>query len=95
MAAAAAVTVAANSKSAEAAVRATDIFVAPVEAIHAKIKDAHAKIIHATLESSMQPTSEKVAAALEQLLPHEIVELVWDGGGGRDQGAPGGGVVCG
>ncbi|KAE8804334.1 DNA-directed RNA polymerase II subunit RPB1 [Hordeum vulgare] len=36
--------------------------------------DAHAKILQATLESSMQPTYEKEAEAMDDLLPHEIVE---------------------
>ena len=46
-----------------------------VEAIHAKIEDAHAKILQATLDSSMQPaTSEKAAVAMEHLLPHEVAE---------------------
>ena len=66
-AAAVAATVAANAKSARAAVRAADVALALVEAIHAKI-------FQATLESSMQPTSKKVAASMEHLLPHEVVE---------------------
>ena len=47
---------------------------ARVEAIHAKIEDAHAKIFQATMESSKQPTYEKATVAMEQLLPHEIAE---------------------
>ena len=43
-------------------------------AIHAKIEDAHAKIFQATSDSSMQPTSEKAAVAMEHLLPHEFAE---------------------
>ena len=42
--------------------------------IHAKIEDAHAKIFQATSDSSMQPTSEKAAVAMEHLLPHEVAE---------------------
>ena len=67
-------TAAANTESARAAVRAADIALALVEAIHAKIEDAHAKIFQATSDSSMQPTSEKAAVAMEHLLPHEVAE---------------------
>ena len=56
---------AANAKSARVAVRAADVALARVEAIHAKIEDAHAKIFQATSDSSMQPTSEKAAVAME------------------------------
>ena len=73
-AAAAAVTAAANAESTRAVVRAADVALARVEAIHAKIEDAHAKIFQATLDSSMQPTSEKVAVVMEHLLPHEAAE---------------------
>ena len=73
-AAAAAATAAANAESARAAVRAADVALARVEAIHAKIEDAHAKIFQATSDSSMQPTSEKAAVAMEHLLPHEVAE---------------------
>ena len=52
-----------------AAVHAVDVVLAWVEAIHAKIEDAHAKIFQATLDSSMQPTSEKAAVAMGHLLP--------------------------
>ena len=72
----AAATVAANAESARAAVRAADVALARVEAIHAKIEDAHAKIFQATSDSSMQPTSEKAAVAMEHLLPHEVAERV-------------------
>ena len=43
-------------------------------AIHAKIEDARANIFQATLESSMQSTSEKATVAMEHLLPHEVTE---------------------
>ena len=72
--AAAAATAAANAESARDAVHATDVALARVEAIHAKIEDAHAKIFQATSDSSMQPTSEKAAVAMEHLLPHEVAE---------------------
>ena len=66
-AAAAAMTAAANTESARAVVRAADVALARVEAIHAKI-------FQATSDSSMQPMSEKAAVAMEHLLPHEISE---------------------
>ena len=74
MAAAAAAMATANAESARAAVRATDVAMARVEAIRAKIKDAHAKIFQATSDSSMQPSSEKAAVAMEHLLHHEVAE---------------------
>ena len=58
---------AANAESARAAVRAAGVALARVEAIHAKI-------FQATSESSMQPTFEKAAVAMEHLLPHEVIE---------------------
>ena len=64
---AAAATAAANAESARATVRATDVALARVEAIHAKI-------LQATSESGMQPMSEKAAVAMEHLLPHEVAE---------------------
>ncbi|KAE8801722.1 DNA-directed RNA polymerase II subunit RPB1 [Hordeum vulgare] len=42
--------------------------------MHAKIKDARAKIFQATSKSRMQPTSKKAAEAMEHLLPHEVAE---------------------
>ena len=63
-----------NAESARAAVRAADVALARVEAIHDKIEDAHAKIFQATSDFSMQPTCEKVAVAMEHLLPHEVGE---------------------
>ncbi|KAI5012408.1 hypothetical protein ZWY2020_024542 [Hordeum vulgare] len=67
-------TMSANTKSARAAIRAADFALALIEAIHAKIEDTDTKIFQATLESSMQPTSEKVAQSMEHLLSHEFVE---------------------
>ena len=72
--AAAAAMVAANAESTRAVVRVADVALARVEAIHAKIEDAHAKIFQATSDSSMQPTSEKAAVAMEHLLRHEVTE---------------------
>jgi hypothetical protein len=75
--------VAANTESTRAAVRAAEVALARVEAIHAQVEDAHAKIFQASSESSMHPTSEKAAdmlvdnaaaEAMEPLLPHEIAE---------------------
>ena len=65
---------AANAESARASVCAADNALARVEAIHAKIEDAHAKIFQATLDSSTQPTFEKATVAMEHLLPHEVAE---------------------
>ena len=73
-AAAAAAMAAANAESARAVIHVTDVALARVEAIHAKIEDAHTKIFQATSDSSMQPTSEKAAVAMEHLLPHEVAE---------------------
>jgi hypothetical protein len=63
---------AANNESTRAAIRATDVALARVEAI--KIKDSRGKIFQASSESIMHPTSKKVAEAMEHLLPHEITE---------------------
>ena len=40
----------------------------------AQVKAIHTKIFQATSDSSMQPTSEKAAVAMEHLLPHEVAE---------------------
>ena len=61
--AAATATAAANTEIARAAVRAPDVALDRVEAIHAKIEDAQTKIFQATSDSSMQPTYEKAAGA--------------------------------
>ncbi|KAI4971799.1 hypothetical protein ZWY2020_002713 [Hordeum vulgare] len=74
MAASAVAMEATNAESARSAVRATDVALSRIEAIHAKIKDAHANIFQGTLESSMQPTYKKATEAMEHLLPHEITE---------------------
>ncbi|KAE8807841.1 DNA-directed RNA polymerase II subunit RPB1 [Hordeum vulgare] len=73
-AAAAPAMAAANAESARALVRAAHVALSWVEAIHAKIEDAHAKIFQATSESNMQPMSEKEVEAMEHLLPHEIIK---------------------
>ncbi|KAI5011886.1 hypothetical protein ZWY2020_024020 [Hordeum vulgare] len=65
---------AANAESARALVRAAHVALSWVEAIHAKIEDAHAKIFQATSESNMQPMFEKEVEAMEHLLPHEIIK---------------------
>nr|XP_020175995.1 splicing factor 3A subunit 2-like [Aegilops tauschii subsp. strangulata] len=67
MAAVATAMTAANAESSRAAVCAANVALSRVE-------DAHAKIFQATSESTMQPTSEKVAVGMEHLLPHEITE---------------------
>ncbi|KAI4980590.1 hypothetical protein ZWY2020_021075 [Hordeum vulgare] len=64
----------ANAESARGFVRAADVTLARVEAIHAKIEDAYANIFQATLESSKQPTSKKVVEAMEYELPCEIAQ---------------------
>ncbi|KAI4983773.1 hypothetical protein ZWY2020_025639 [Hordeum vulgare] len=63
-----------NAESARASVHAADVTLARVEAIHTKIGDALGNIFQATSESSMQPMSEKAVEAMQQLLPHEIID---------------------
>ncbi|KAI4988674.1 hypothetical protein ZWY2020_035914 [Hordeum vulgare] len=72
IAAAAATMMVANTESARAAVHAADVAMCWVNAIHAKIEDAHTKIFQATLESSMQTTSKKATEDIEYLFAHQI-----------------------